>query len=93
MYRILITFCLFILILTSCGLFSNSDDVRIAKVYNKVLYLSDLDGLVPAGTNSADSATIVQRYIDQWIKTNVYLHEAKKNLSGNVADIDRKVED
>lgn len=93
MYRIITIFCLSSLILVSCGYFSNADDVRVAKVYNNVLYLSDLEGLVPPGTNSADSATIVQRYIDQWIKNNVYLNEAKRNLSRNVADIDRKVED
>jgi hypothetical protein len=93
MYRNITIVFLSCLVLASCGFFGRSDDVRIAKVYNNVLYLSDLDGLVPSGTNSADSATIVQRYIDQWIKNNVYLNEAKKNLSKNVADIDRKVAD
>ncbi len=80
--------------LASCNLFDGRrGDERVAKVNNQYLYRSDLTELVAPGTTSADSAVIVKRYIDNWIRQQVYLQEAQNNLSKDLLNFDRKMED
>ncbi len=67
-------------------------DERVARVNNKYLYRSDLQGLITPGINAADSAVIIKRYIDNWVRQQVYLAEAEKNLTADHADFQRKVE-
>jgi hypothetical protein len=82
------------LLLSSCQwLDGKKNDVRIARVQNKFLYLSDLKGVVSAGTNAADSIAITERYIDNWVRQNLLLHEAEKNTTLEMADIQRRVND
>jgi hypothetical protein len=83
-----------VLLLSSCQMLSNRrGDERIARVHNKFLYRSDLDGLVPIGTNAADSSAIVQRFIDQWVKNKLLLHEAENKVSKEMVNFQRKVDD
>lgn len=78
----------------SCNLFDGRrGDERVAKVNNQYLYRSDIAELVAPGTSSADSTVIVKRYIDNWIRQQVYLKEAQNNLSKELLNFDRKIED
>lgn len=72
---------------------SKANDVRIAKANSKYLYLSDISGLVPAGTSSADSITIVKRFIDNWVRQQVFLAHAEKNLTVDAKSFEKKIED
>ncbi len=83
----------FVWLVSGCNLFHPKDDTAIARAYNNYLYLSDLQHMLPAGISRADSAVIVQRYIDNWIRQQVYLHHAKENLSGDKMDFEKKVRD
>jgi hypothetical protein len=90
----IIYFLTALLILTSCQMIGrNNKNEKVARVHNKYLYRSDLTGLVPPGTSSTDSAAIVDRYIDHWIKQNIYLYEAETNGNLKLSDIQRKVDD
>ena len=64
----------------------------IASVGDKHLYKKDLEGIVPAGTNSTDSATIVDAYIKRWAAETLILENASNNIS-NQAEIDKMVEE
>jgi len=68
--------------LSSCSYFAGKKrgDI-VAKAYDKLLYRSELKGVVPSGTPAADSAGIVKQYIDNWIRRQVLLHQAESNLS------------
>jgi hypothetical protein len=80
--------------LSSCQwIDGRKSDIKIARVHNKYLYLSDLTGVVATGTNPADSVAIVDRYIDNWIRQNLLLSEAEKNTTVEMAEIQRRVND
>lgn len=77
----------------ACSWFSGrSADERIARVNNKYLYRSDLHGIITPGINAADSAVIIKRYVENWIRQQVYLAEAEKKLTADQADFQRKVD-
>ena len=79
---------------SSCHLIdSRRGDERIARVYGKYLYKSDLEGLVAPGISSADSAVIVKRYIDNWIRQQIFLYQAQANLNSEMINFERKIED
>ncbi|MFB6320119.1 hypothetical protein [Saccharicrinis sp. FJH54] len=68
-----------------------SGDV-IVKVYDKVLRKSDVALLVPQNTRSADSADIVDRYIQEWVNKELILQKARLNIGTNPS-IEKMVED
>jgi hypothetical protein len=91
--NVVILFILSVSFLGACNLFSGRKaDERVARVNSKYLYISDLQGIVAPGTSAADSTVIIKRYIDNWIRQQVYLEEAEKNLTADQADFQRKVE-
>ncbi|MBN1337984.1 MAG: hypothetical protein JXA03_01600 [Bacteroidales bacterium] len=55
-------------------------DHPLARVADKYLYQSDLVNIVPKGTGVKDSMVMVQNYIDSWIREELILDIAKKNL-------------
>lgn len=71
-----------IALLLGCG---NSDNVKagdklLAKVYNKSLYLSALDGVVPEGVPKEDSALMVAAYVQRWAHDQLLMYEAERNI-------------
>ncbi len=78
---------------SSCATFFKNQNERVlAKVYDEYLYESDLTGLVPAGTTSKDSISISKGFIDNWVRQQVLLHQAKKNLTSNQLDFTKQLE-
>jgi hypothetical protein len=68
------------------------DDVTLAKVYNKSLHLSELEGVVPEGTGPQDSALMVNAYVQRWIYDQLLMYEAERNIPKDL-DIDQLVRD
>lgn len=81
-------------IVTACknGGFNNSD-TALARVYDSYLYASDLKGLVPENATRADSVAICRNYIDNWIKDQLLVYQAEKNLTDEQKDFSRQLED
>ena len=52
----------------------------LATVYNKSLYLSDMEGMFPENAAKADSLQITNAYTDRWIRDNIIMTEAERNL-------------
>jgi hypothetical protein len=74
----------------------NADEavaVPVARVHDKFLYQSDLTGLVPPRTLAKDSAALVQRYVDSWIRKQLLMHEAAERINMDEAEINRRMED
>lgn len=97
--RLSIYFILTILISSACQFFTNSDAPEvigaspIARVGENYLYDTELQGLVPSRTASVDSANIVKRYINTWIRKQLILKEAEESTAFNEAEIARKMQD
>ncbi|MEY3079028.1 MAG: hypothetical protein RL086_181 [Bacteroidota bacterium] len=71
---------------------TNNGDFILARVYNKSLYVKDLEGMFPPGTSAYDSALITNAYTQRWVREAVLLYEAENNLSKDL-NIDRLVRD
>lgn len=69
------------------------DDPVVARVYNKYLYLSDLQGVVPENVKGPDSVQIVRSYIDNWVRQAVVLHKAERNIDLSRIDIQKQLID
>lgn len=92
----LIKFLLVCLVLLG---FSCSEDIQtnngnflLARVYNKSLYIKDLEGMFPPGTSAYDSSLITNAYTQRWVREAVLLYEAENNLPKDL-NIDRLVRD
>lgn len=68
------------------------EDVLLAKVYNKPLYLSELEGMIPGGSSPEDSNLIINAYVDRWVQEALVMHEAEKNIPKDL-NIDELVRD
>lgn len=85
-------FVFFTVLLTSCQPAGgpDEDDTLLAKVHNKSLYLSELDGMFPEGTSSEDSSLIINAFVERWIRDALMLHEAERNIPSDL-NIDKLV--
>jgi hypothetical protein len=79
----------------SCSFFKHKEDGKkpVAKAFDQYLYSSDIKGLVPKGTSKKDSVSIVKNYIDSWIRTQLVLNKANKNLGEDEKDVEKQLED
>ena len=79
-------------LLSGCGSSTSpkADDKLLAKVYNKSLFLSALDGVVPDGVTKEDSALMVDAYVQRWAREQLLMYEAERNIPKDI-DIDELV--
>ncbi len=68
-------------------------DRTLARVFDTYLYESDIKHLVPAGTSPSDSISIIQNFISSWVKNQLILYKAEKNLSSEQKNFDKLIED
>lgn len=76
----------------SCGSSGKKEGV-VARVYDAYLYKTDIIGIVPSGTSSKDSLSIVKNYINNWVKQKLVIHNAEENLSSKQKDFEKQLED
>ncbi|TAK29821.1 MAG: peptidyl-prolyl cis-trans isomerase [Saprospiraceae bacterium] len=68
------------------------DDRTLARVYNKTLHLSDMEGMIPEGMTSEDSSVIIDAFVENWVREAAMLYEAEHNIPKGL-DINKLVED
>lgn len=83
--------------LVACQSEKDTDDITksdkvLAQVYNKMLYLSDMEGMFPENCSKEDSSMIVTSFIERWVRDNVLMHEAERNIPSDL-NIDELVRD
>ncbi len=84
-----------VLVFSSCQFLQktfSSKEKPVARVYSEYLYPSDLEGVVPKGTSSSDSALLVQSYIENWIRQTVILKQATDNVELNKDELEKQLE-
>ena len=74
------TFSLFVLVYWACQPDAQVQDEVVAKVFNKKLYASELNDVLSADFSPADSLLISNAFIENWIRENLILIEAEKNI-------------
>ncbi|MFO7999238.1 MAG: hypothetical protein R6U86_09695 [Bacteroidales bacterium] len=80
-------------VLPGCQQMETGNEDLLAKVYDNRLYLSDIESVVPPGASSNDSAIIVKRYVDNWVRQQVFLHHASANMDLDALDFEKKILD
>lgn len=92
---------LFAVAMTSCDLIrmkrqnGGGDNQRkaVARVNQAYLYEDELKGIVPEKTTKDDSAARVNAYVNSWVRKQLLINEAMKNININEAEVERKVLD
>ncbi len=88
---------LFLLFLSTFGACTPAEerpdnDILLATVHNKNLYVSDMPGMFPERTGSEDSVMIIENYVRRWVRDAVLMHEAEQNVPQDL-NIDKLVRD
>jgi hypothetical protein len=65
----------------------------VARVYDNYLYEEDLDGIVDEQASPEDSANIMGRYIDSWVRKQLLITEAASQIDFDEAELERKILD
>ena len=73
---------LLVLSLCSCNYFKKEQKPHaVARVDDEYLDVSELNGIVPAGTSKQDSIAIINNFIDRWASQKLLYNAAQVNLS------------
>ncbi|PLX04823.1 MAG: hypothetical protein C0594_08795 [Marinilabiliales bacterium] len=70
---------------------ANTDEFAIARVYDQYLYPSELANLIPDNLSPEDSLSLAKKYINDWVRRNLKVIKAEKNLYGEDLKIDAEV--
>lgn len=63
----------------------------VARAGKSLLYKRDIAGLVSPDLPSEDSLQIVSKFVENWIKEELFIQEAANNIQLDLSDIERKV--
>ena len=78
----------------SCTRYNNTESEEpIASVYNKNLYLSELNEVVPSNLAEQDSINFIKNYVDNWIIKQLLVKKAELNLTDEQKDLDKLIDD
>lgn len=87
MNKIIIILLLTNFLLTGCQNNNNTAKrIAVAEVNNVTLYYDEMSMLVQYGINEADSASLIQNYINKWAKRQLLLQKAEENLFPELKD-------
>ena len=87
--RFILLLCLLSLCLSSC----KQKDTVVAEAYHAKLYLSKLAAQIPDSFSPADSAQLAQILIEDWIKQQIILHEAKQALPLKSQNFEKEIDE
>ena len=58
----------------------STGDRQLGRIYDKTLFLSDMDGMLPEGITGQDSTVVINTYVRYWMREMALLHEAEQNI-------------
>ena len=88
-YFILLTLSLS---LFACNKVKQTDEPdALVKVNDRILTRNEVESLIPKGTTSADSLLLAESYIKKWVKDELVLKIAQRNLGSDKETIDKLV--
>lgn len=65
----------------------------LARVDKQTLWEADLSGVLPVGTNAKDSAEIVNRFVESWLRRQLLFQHAQTHIEYNRSELEQKVQD
>ncbi|HOV11554.1 MAG TPA: hypothetical protein PLL90_07310 [Bacteroidales bacterium] len=86
-------FFIIAVVFCACNAKLDGDKEPLARVYDKYLYVSDVQGALPLDISGEDSMDIVNEYVDNWINQQLIIAQAEKNLSDEEKDFTKQLEE
>ena len=85
---------LFAFLFQGCTLFEESNmEEPVARAFETYLYPSDLQKVIPSGTNAQDSMQLAKRYTETWVKDQLMKHRAEESLTEEQMDFEKQMEE
>jgi len=81
------------LLFTGCLKTNTNNSKVLATVYGKNLYLSDVEDIFPDNISKDDSLQMIMGYVDRWVRKQLLLNRAEKNLSENQKNVSKQLDD
>jgi hypothetical protein len=84
------------LVLTGCDFIQRKKDDAadrkpVARVLDQYLYPEELAGIAAPDMTKEDSAARINAYVNSWVRKQLLISEARKNININEAEVERKV--
>lgn len=92
----IIAYIFFIVAITglhACNMRDDIDRIPLARVGDKVLFLSELRSVLPHGLSPEDSIMLTEDYIKKWIISELIVRKAEENLSPALKDLTKELND
>lgn len=80
-----------VLAMASCGEAPAPSDPVVARAFDDELLWSDLRAVVPMGIPAGDSTDIADRFIANWLREQVIIHQAEANLADGQKDFEAQL--
>jgi len=94
MRSIISIIALFAIIIQGCSLVTEKEtEEPVARVFEHYLYPSDLEKVIPSGTNSQDSMLLAKRYTETWVKDKLMQRRAEESLTEEQMDFESQIEE
>ncbi|MBQ6083134.1 MAG: hypothetical protein IJK92_02100 [Bacteroidales bacterium] len=92
--RIIVIGLVFLMAFVSCNNVNNGNGDRVvASIYDKTLHQSDLQSVLYEGISVNDSLVRTKAFINNWIRVQLIIHQAEKNIDKSELDFSRQIED
>lgn len=72
---------------------NNRDKLVLARVHQQYLYMSDIEEMIPKNISPRDSISFVRNIVNDWIKTNVLIYQAERNLPDSALDFSKQLKE
>ncbi|MDR1860471.1 MAG: hypothetical protein LBR06_06085 [Bacteroidales bacterium] len=63
----------------------------LAEVGDRILYLHEVEKVLPDGLSGSDSVTWVDNFVDKWVRNRLLILQAERNLSPEQKDLDEEL--
>ncbi len=83
----------FILLVTGCIQQNKDNGEPIARVYDKYLYANEIEDIFPENISQNDSIQLLMAYADRWVRKQLLVNRAEKNLSDAQKNVTKQIED
>mgnify|MGYP005852361527 CR=1 FL=1 len=88
-----IIFFAFLFTIFACTPKKQDEGKKVAQLGEKVLYLSEIQMIMPDKIKGKDSIEFVERYIEGWLRKQLLYQEASKNAQIDETDLQRRLEE
>ena len=78
--------------LVSCH-YNQSEDVLLAQVNEKQLYLSEIKSILTDFDSEKDSLSFVKNWIESWAKKQLLVQQAQENLTYELIEVEQQMDD